>query len=170
MGGVTIPLPPPFPHLLPQDLPQDFPSPSQAQPCLSPTNPTRVNTPMEQRNPMTPKTEDSISLILCCFPAFKSCADAQRLCTGTKPGKVQMSGCQAHPCLQQPLPSAHLSLGQPWASPGVRAPTTASQGPAAEGSGRHCGCSAVKHPPAPFSWRASFLLPITRVPHPSCSL
>lgn len=84
---------------------------------------------------MTLQTEDSISLILCCFPAFKSCAGAQQpRAPGTEPGSVPWQS----PDVQMgdrliPACSSHChSLSQPGVSPGVRAPAAASQDPAAE--------------------------------------
>lgn len=146
----------PSPSPFPRTCPRISPSPGPAKPSLASAQP---NPTMGQRNLMTPQTEDSISLILCCFPAFESCSGAQQCCVpGTKGCSALISAlAKGH---QSPdvgvtgssLPAAATahSWTQPGASPGVRAPTSAPQDPAAEGSVRHHGCSAEEHSASSF--------------------
>lgn len=148
--SVTIPLPPPSRSCFPRTCPRIPPALAKPSLASAQPNPTWASSSMEQKNLMTPQTEDSISLIPCCFQILHWCP-----APGTEPGSVPWQS-PAHPCLQQPLPTAHLSPGQPWVSPGLRAPSPAPRDAAAEGSVRHHGCSAEEHPPSSFLLEGKF--------------
>lgn len=127
---------------------------------------------MEHRGSRWPcKLGTASPLCLAALKLPKSSASAQQPCPpSTRPGLLPSQSPDAevmgsYPLLQQLLPAAGLSPGQPWASLGEQSPRHCVPGPRCRGKGSMGAkgdTPAAEHPPL------SFLSKLPTSPSPEC--
>lgn len=174
-ASVTIPLPPSsrtgFPRIRP--------SPSRAQTSPRLGKPHRGECPQgAQREPMAPQMGDGISPVSCCSPAFQIlrwCSAASRMQHPTWISALAQPRCPGDGLTSPPAAAAARS--QPQASPGEQGPRHGVPGLRCRGKGERGATRErrvtvlLRNTPPLLSLRVQVsYLPITRVPHQSCSL